>query len=116
MKEKIPIISITAKDCNFDYFRGSGTGGQHRNKTSSAVRCTHVPSGAVGKSEDTRSQHQNKKLAFKRMAQTKLFQNWVRIQSLITLGKLKYIDDDINNEKNLLIEVKDENGNWRPQK
>lgn len=46
-----PIVTVTAADCRWDYYRGSGAGGQHRNKTSSAVRCTHEPSGAVGQSE-----------------------------------------------------------------
>ena len=51
------LFSVTAADCRFDYYRGSGKGGQKRNKTSSAVRCTHIASGAVGASDDTRSQH-----------------------------------------------------------
>ena len=50
------LFSVTAKDCRFDYYRGSGAGGQHRNKTESAVRCTHLASGAVGQAEDHREQ------------------------------------------------------------
>ncbi len=51
------LFSVTAKDCRFDFYRGSGAGGQHRNKTDSAVRVTHLNSGAVGKCEESRSQH-----------------------------------------------------------
>ena len=70
MDEKKLLFSVTAKDCRWDYYRGSGKGGQKRNKTSSAVRCTHTASGAVGKAEDTDSQVKNKKLAFTRMAKS----------------------------------------------
>ena len=59
-KERKLLFSVTAKDCDWDYYRGSGAGGQKRNKTSNAVRCTHKDSKAVGKAEDTRSQLQNK--------------------------------------------------------
>ena len=60
------LFSVTAKDCTWDYIRGSGKGGQKRNKTSSAVRCHHKDSGAVGYAEDTRSQLKNKRLALPR--------------------------------------------------
>lgn len=83
-----PLFSVTARDCRWEYYRGSGAGGQHRNKTSSAVRCTHEPSGAVGQAEDTRSQHENKRLAFSRMAKTAKFQQWLRIEAARRTGKL----------------------------
>lgn len=67
------LFSVTAKDCRWDTFRGTGKGGQKRNKTESAVRCTHIASGAVGQSDDSRSQHDNRRTAFKRMAETDVF-------------------------------------------
>ena len=76
-----PIVTVTAADCRWDYYRGLSAGGQHRNKTSSAVRCTHEPSGAVGQSEDTRSQAENKRLAFGRMARTHQFQRWIKLEA-----------------------------------
>ena len=60
------LFSVTANDCEWSYTKGSGAGGQKRNKTSSAVHCKHIASGATGYSENTRSQRQNKESAFKR--------------------------------------------------
>jgi protein subunit release factor A len=78
MKEKI--LSVTLKDCRVDTFRSGGKGGQHQNKTSSGVRITHPPSGAVGESREERSQLQNKKKAFRKMVESSKFQAWIKRQ------------------------------------
>lgn len=81
------LFSTTLADCDVETFRGSGPGGQHRNKVSSAVRVRHRESGAVGKATESRSQDQNKKEAFKRMVETPTYQSWARVKAARMLGQ-----------------------------
>ncbi len=61
-----------------DVFRASGPGGQHVNKTESALRLTHWPSGVVVVAQDSSSQHRNRDIAFERLAERLRKLNYVR--------------------------------------
>lgn len=78
MAERELIVSYTRKDFRIDTFRSGGPGGQHQNKTDSGVRITHLPSGLVAESRESRSQMQNKKIAFHRLG--RLVLEWHRAQ------------------------------------
>ena len=110
------VFSVTKSDCRFDYYKGTGAGGQKRNKTENCCRVTHLPSGAVGKSEEGRSKDHNKKTAFRRMAETKEFQFWAKKEAMKKIGIEDQIKEKVEEEmKNIKIEVKD-NGRWTLEK
>lgn len=103
------LFSVTAADCDWSYTKGTGAGGQKRNKTSSAVHCTHRASGARGYSEASRSQHDNKRDAFVKMCGTPEFKAWHKRETWKRLGVLDQIDRAVEQgmrPENLKLEIR----------
>lgn len=104
------MFSVTLKDCEVQTFRGSGAGGQNRNKRDTGVRIIHRDSGARGESCEERSQLQNKKTAFRRMAESDIFKAWVKERSGESARVIAAVDQAMW-DVNIKTEVK-KNGKW----
>lgn len=118
MPNKELLFSLTKKDFVVETFRGSGAGGQKRNKTDSCVRITHPDSGAVGYCCETPSQHQNKRKAFERLTESTVFKMWHAKKCLELSDQAESIEDRVNRlmqPEYLKVEIKDEEGNWSKQ-
>lgn len=98
MKERQLLFSVTKDDCDWSYTKGTGTGGQKKNKTSSAVHCKHRASGAKGYSEASRSQLDNKRDAFIKMVNTETFKKWHKLETLRRTGMMDQIDRNVEKE------------------
>lgn len=93
-------IDLNMADVRVDYYRASGAGGQHINKTSSAVRMTHIPTGIVAACQNERSQFQNKEQCL-RLLKAKLFElemqkreqvkRGLKVNSRPLNGEVKYV-------------------------
>jgi len=61
------VINIRKSDLEIEFYRSSGPGGQHKNKTATAVRIRHLPTGIVVQASERRSQHMNREVAMERL-------------------------------------------------
>ena len=109
--EKQLVLLVTLADCEVQTFRAGGKGGQNQNKRETGVRIIHHPSGARGESREERSQLQNKKAAFRRMARSKEFSLWVKRQAGEDAKMIAAVEREMWPDR-IRAEVKDENGNW----
>jgi protein subunit release factor B len=111
MREKL--FSVTLKDCVVQTFSAGGPGGQNQNRRSTGVRIIHPPSGARGESREERSQLQNKKLAFRRMAESDAFKAWVRLAAGENARTVAAVERETWPDR-VKTEVR-ENGTWVEQ-
>lgn len=120
MSKKIKLFSLTREDFEWDVYCCGGNGGQHLNATKAGVRCTHPPSGSVGESCETRTQHSNRELAFYKCVTSKKFKAWHRLEVARRLAGAQSIEEMVesNVDKamqpcNIKFEVKDSpKGKW----
>lgn len=101
------MFSVTIKDCDTEAFTVGGNGGGGKDTSNTGCRVIHRASGAVGKSTDTRSWQKNRQIAFGRMARTKEFETWHKIECAKRLGQVAEIEKTLDEkllDKNLKIE------------
>lgn len=108
------LFSITLDDCRVDTYTVGGHGGAGKDTSNSGVRVTHLASGAVGQCNETRSQHKNKAVAFRRMAYSIRFREWHRayVKELISGKNLEQRVEEDMQPQNLKIEYRDARGKW----
>ena len=98
------IVHVTAADCVKQTFRAGGKGGQNQNKRDTGVRFIHPPSGAHGESREARTQLENQRRAWRRMAESPEFQRWVRLEHARRVGAVEAAVEEAMRPRNLLIE------------
>lgn len=111
------MFSVTSDDCELQTFTVSGHGGAGKDTSNTGVRFIHHPSGAVGEAREERSQLQNKRLAWRRMAQDPKFKQWARLEVAKRLGQpsVEELVDQAMEPQNITVEVRGPDGRWVPE-
>ena len=109
------LFRVTKKDFTETHIRGSGPGGQHRNKTSTGVRLVHRASGAVGEATDSKSQAENRVAAFQRLRGTREWKAWFMMMTAETMGRpsLESLVEQAMRDENIVTEVLDDRQRWQ---
>lgn len=107
----VKLFSVTKKDFSWDTFRCGGPGGQNVNKRNTGVRCTHAPSGAVGKSCETRHQDKNRLEAWKKCVNSVDFRMWINRQ-VFDLTQREAIEKEIDRQLALAKVEVFKDGEW----
>lgn len=98
------VLHITIHDCDVQTFRCGGKGGQNKDKRDTGVRIIHRLSGARGECREERTQGRNKKIAFRRMAESPEMQLWIRkAHAAASVAIDQWLDEQMRDE-NLLVE------------
>lgn len=98
------VLHLTRKDFIRQTFRAGGPGGQNQNKRDTGVRFVHPGSGARGESREKRTQKENERLAFRRMAESDRFQKWLRVEHARAIGAIDAAVAEAMRPENLLVE------------
>lgn len=108
------LFRVTKSDFDETHIKGSGPGGQHRNKTSSGVRLVHRASGAVGEATDSRDQPANRTAAFKRLRETPEWKRWFNEMVRTTQGRPSLTEqvEKAMAPENIQMQVLDEKSRW----
>jgi hypothetical protein len=107
-----PVFSVTIHDCEVQDFTAGGKGGQHVNRSNTAIRVIHHPSGARGECREERSQLMNKTRAFVRMTETLQFRTWMARKLSSGPSPEERVQADMQ-PQNLRVEYR-RDGRWQP--
>lgn len=101
-------LAIRPEDVDVETMRGSGAGGQHRNKTDSAVRARHRPTGIEVRCESERSQHRNRELALRVLAARVIDRDRVATEDQRAADRRRQVGSGMRGDKRRTIRVQDD--------
>jgi protein subunit release factor B len=107
------LFSLPSSAFQWQFFCSGGPGGQNQNKRATGVRVIHAPSGASGVSRSARTQHENRKLALKHLAESGLFRIWATRYGVIEEDIETKVEAQLQRGM-VKVEIK-EKGRWVPE-